>query len=165
MKTTTNVWVSHVYFLILFRNMDHQEDIRFNRYDYDNLDGAANCAVAIDDLDGDCEDSLHQVGNLFRNREKKRKGSTKASTKTAKAWYWTHDQVMRLITLWEKEECLYRSSWSEYKDKGKRTNALERIRVSLEYYEEEESTGPSVSYISTKLNSSEGILLRDSVET
>ena len=52
--------------------MDHQEDIRFNRYDYDNLDGAANSAVAIDDnLDGDCKDSLHQVGDLFRNREKK----------------------------------------------------------------------------------------------
>ena len=60
---------------------------------------------------------------------------------------------MRLITLWEKEECLYRSSCSEYKDKGKRTNALERIWASLEYDEEEESTGPSVSDISTKLNS------------
>ena len=50
----------------------------------------------------------------------------KSKSKAEKAWMWTHDEITRMVTLWTQEQCLYRPSCTDYKDKTKRQNAIER---------------------------------------
>ena len=57
---------------------------------------------------------------------------------------------MQLIPLWGGEECLFRVSCAEYKDKGKILNALERIREKME---EEDLHCPTIIDIQTKIHS------------
>ena len=86
--------------------------------------------------------------------QKPPKESDKPTTATKKkekkkSWTWCHDQIVKLIPLWEDEPCLYKTTSADYKDKDKRLNALVRIKTKME---EAGIEGLTVDDISNKLH-------------
>ena len=43
-----------------------------------------------------------------------------------KGWNWCHEHIVKSISFWIDEECLYKTTAAGYKDKNKRLNALKR---------------------------------------
>ena len=83
------------------------------------------------------------------NEQQQQQHQQKRGYKKKFAHEWSHNDTLTLIDLWRGEESTYNKRCQAYRDKGERTNAYERIRLSLD----EGGTTVSAEEIYSKMHS------------